>query len=157
MGNKNWPRWLYASMSKHFATAITGIPFITEGEDQAKQRLKDYVEFRMNGPVCTEISKGFWRLEVVVNLLFVCKRTDKQTYQIYQNSGVGVAAFLKAIPMSRFGTNTEEDTQDHLGCMVRKTHNGDEVEVINLGQVGADVFEMQSMVQGYYCMLLETD
>lgn len=153
--DKNWARWLYASMSHHFSERLAPIPFITEGEDQAKQRQQDYVEFRMNGPICTEISKDFWRVEVVVNLLFVCKRSDKNTYKIYQNSGIGLAAFIKAISAKKYG-NGLEDTQETFGCLIRATHNGEEVEVINLGQVGADVFEMQSMVQGYYRMLVET-
>lgn len=150
--NQNWPRWVFASFSKWFLDRAQGISFFVEGEDQKTEELANYFEFRMNGPVCTEISKDYWKLEAVVNILVVSKQNNTSIHTIHQNVGIAAAAFTKCVPMFHYGL-TDDNSQ--FGVMQLTTYEGEAIKITHIGQVNPEVKAMQSMVQGYYCMLLE--
>ena len=72
--NPHWPRWIFASAADYFKQAADGIelPILIEGIEEReaeKMRANDHVEFRINGPAVTELSRGYFRLDVDVNLL----------------------------------------------------------------------------------------
>ena len=72
--NPHWPRWIFASTADYFKQAADGIelPILIEGIDEreaAKMRVNDHVEFRINGPAVSELSRGYFRLDMDVNLL----------------------------------------------------------------------------------------
>lgn len=153
--NENWPRWIFASLSKWFESQRASIPFFVEGEDKSKQVNENYFEFRMNGPTTTEKSAGWWKLEVVVNVLIVAKQTKTNFHTVHNLVGVAGKAFAKCIPIYKYGANVGVDDSSFLGVMVLKEFQGEAIQITHLGQVSPDTKEMQSMVQGYYCMNLE--
>lgn len=151
--NKHWPRWILASFSKWFDDHREGIEMYVEGDDPNTAALSDYFEFRTNGPMMEEFSKGFWRLDVVVNLLVVSKRNDRSTHTLPTNLGILSAAFETNIPVYKFGNGVDDDRTVLLGCMVLV----DTIEVSQLGQVAPDIKELQAMVQGHYRMFIEVN
>ncbi len=148
--NQNWPRWVFASFSKWFYDLRQGVEFFVEGEDQKTESLENYFEFRMNGPVCTEISKDYWKLEAVINILIVSKQNVSSIHTIHRNVGIAAAAFTKCVPMKKYG-----DDSSQFGVMQLTTYEGEQIKISHIGQISPEVKVMQSMVQGYYCMLLE--
>lgn len=148
--NQNWPRWIFASFSKWFSDLRQGLDFFVEGEDQKLQESENYFEFRMNGPIMTEISKDYWRLEAVINILVMSKQNATDIHTVHRNVGIAAAAFTKCIPIYKYG-----DDGSQFGVMILTTYEKEQVRITHIGQVGPDVKAMQSMVQGYYCMLLE--
>ena len=152
--NKNWTRWIFASLTKHFDSKRDGVKLFIEGDDNDTATHSDYFEFRMNGPYLWEKSKDWWEFQVTLNLLVVHKRNDRSTHLFHSNVGIVVAAFEKAIGVFRFGEGQDDDGE-LLGCMQLVTDKENPIQVDHLGQVSPDVKEMQAMVQGTYCMYLE--
>lgn len=149
--NKHWPRWIFASLTKWFDDHKSGVFMYVEGDDADTGGQQDYFEFRMNGPICEESSKGWWRFDVMINILVVSKRNNTSTHTIYSNVGVVAAAFETNIPIYKFGNGVDDDREELLGCMVLV----DTIEITHLGQVNPDLKEQQSMVEGHYRMFIE--
>lgn len=155
MIDKNWARWIFASLSKHFQDNRQGIDFFVEGEDQKLENSENYIEFRMNGPIFNEVSKNFWKIEVVVNILVVSKQNAVDIHTIHRNVGIVAEAFKTCIPIKKYGDSIDDSPTQVLGFMIRKIADKKDVNISHIGQVSADVKEMQSMVEAYYCMYLE--
>lgn len=151
--NPNWPRWIFASFTKHFDSKRNSITLFIEGDDNDTAPLSDYFEFRLNGPYMWERSKDWWEIQVTINILVVHKRNDRSIHTLHDNIGIMVAAFEKAIGMFRYGTGLS-DNNERFGCMQLVTDKDNSIQVDHFGQVNADVKEMQAMVQGTYCMYL---
>lgn len=151
--NKNWARWIFASFSKHFDSKKDGVEMFIEGDDPKTADLRDYFEFRMNGPYMKETSKDWWEFQVTINILVVHKM-GSNIHTLHANVGKMVAAFEKAISMFRYGSGADDDNQ-RLGCMQLITDKDNAIQVDHLGQVNPDIKEMQAMVSGTYCMYLE--
>ncbi len=153
--NPNWPRWIFASVSKVFSATISPtLPFYAEGEDPKNLEKPRYVEFRMNGPVSTRKS-GEWRIEVVLNVLVVAKQNRDSIHPIHTDVGTAMNAFKNTINVYRYGSELVDD-RSYVGCLQRVEYEGKEVVVNHFGQINPDVRELQAMVQGYYRMVLDT-
>lgn len=149
--DKNWPRWIFASLTKWFDDHRDGVDLYVEGDDANTAALSDYIEFRMNGPVIEEHSKGWWCLDALVNILIVAKRNDRSTHTLQIIVGKVTAAFTTNIPVYKFGDGPDDDREVLLGCLTLV----DTIEVTQLGQVSPDIKEQQAMVQGHYRMFIE--
>ncbi len=154
--DKNWDRWIFASVSKHFDDNKQGFKLFIEGNDYDLSTETNYFEFRMNGPMLREMSKDFWKLEIVVNILVVSKRDDRSIHTIHSNVGIAAAAFTKCIPVFKYGSSDDDDRTIQLGVLELDTRGQLGIEISHFGQVGPDTKEMQSWVEGSYCMYLET-
>jgi hypothetical protein len=154
MINKHWPRWVFASVSEHFESRKQNLFFTVEGDEQKTQEQTDYFELRMNGPSVLKYS-GYHRLEIVINVLVVSKNNLTDIHTILRNVGIVTEAFTDFIPVYKYGSGVDDD-QEFLGCLVRCKYEGEEIKVSNLGQIDPNTKEQQSVVQGYYKMLLET-
>lgn len=122
-----------------------------EGDDANLTGLGDYIEFRANGPMLEESSKGWWRVDVIINILIVSKRNDRSLHTLPTNIGKVAAAFTTNIPIYKFGNTGDDDRTELLGCMTLF----DSIDITQLGQVSPDIKELQAMVQGHYRMFIE--
>lgn len=152
--DKNWPRWIFASFTKHFDSKKQGIKMFVEGSDYDTASESNYFEFRANGPYMWEKSKDWWEFQVTINILVVHKRNEKSIHTLYNTIGVVAAAFEKGIGMFRFGDGDDDDSVK-FGCMQLCTDKDNAIQIDHLGPVNADVKEMQAMVQATYYMQLE--
>lgn len=152
--DKNWPRWIFASFSKWFDAAKDGVPMFIEGDDYVTADLPDYFEFRTNGPHFWEQSKDFWQFQIIINILVVHKKNATSIHTLHANTGKMIAAFQNSVPMFRFGSGLDDDSQQ-FGCMQLMTDAKNVIQIDQLGQVKPEIKEMQAMVQGTYCMYLE--
>lgn len=140
----NWPRWIWASTSKHFADVFSaeGVPLFVEGDDRDTESFKDFAEFRLDGPRWVEVSRNYFRLDVPINVLLQSKMDDSNTHRIYRTIGTTLSAFIK-INVFRFG---DDDT--FVGCL--KLREGDPVRVNHFGQIDETVRILQATVEGHY-------
>ncbi len=152
MINKNWTRWIFASLTKWFDSQRDGIPLLIEGDEQEAGELKNYFEFRMNGPLFWEQSKNTFKIEVVVNILVVHKLGQGNLHAFQDLLGIAAAAFATNISIMKYGTGADDNRLVRFGCMVREN---EPVAITQLGQVDPQVKEMQAMVQSTYCMYHE--
>jgi hypothetical protein len=150
--NKNWPRWIFASLTKWFESQRDGISLLIEGDEQESGELKNYFEFRMTGPTIWEQSKNYFKIEVVVNILVVHKLGQGNLHLFQDLIGKAAAAFVTNIPVMKYGTGADDDRTVLFDCLIR---DSGPVDITQLGQVNPEVKEMQAMVQSTYCMYHE--
>jgi len=157
--NPNWPRWIFASVSKHFTDSVSaaGLTLFIEGQHRDTRELKDFLEMRTDGPTLREVSKGFWVFRLEINILVQSAMDDKNYHRIHQDVGVAAAAFATAIDVFKLGNNPQDD-QSYLGCLIliQNRSSQDYLEINHFGQIDKKTKLMQASVEGHYRMELET-
>ena len=161
--NPHWPRWIFASTADYFKQVSAGIerPILTEGIDEReaeKMRANDHVEFRVNGPAVTELSRGYFQLDVDVNLLLTSMMggQTRNAYDIVQQAGVFLQAAAGPIPIFKWGDGPDDD-ESLLGCLTLRSGKRDAVRVIHFGQISRDDRLRQSAVDARYQLFLSTN
>jgi hypothetical protein len=157
--DKNWPRWIFASVSNHFKQVAVDndIPILIEGlEDRLsyKVRDRDHAELRIDGPILNEISRNCFRLNVDVNILLQSYMSEANRYILIENCGVFLEGVTN-IPVFRYGTGPDDDSS-YLGCLEIKDENKGGFGVHHFGQLKPDVRVRESIVTVSYSMLLTT-
>lgn len=150
---ENWPRWAFASFSKHFATQFAVAPAIhlfVEGDDRDTAELKDFAEFRMDGPRIRKLSKGYYRLWVPVNILVQSTMDSEDTHRILRTIGRAVDSFHPTISIYKYGTDPVIDDSTLLICMKLMDNKTDELRVNHFGQVDTTTRLRQATVEGHY-------
>ena len=152
--NKNWSRWIHASIGEYFTNhfAVDSIPLFIEGQHRDTNTLQDFGELRIDGPRLTEVSKDCWLFRVEVNILLTSVMNDVNYHRIQQSVGIAQAGFV-VIPVFRYGT-PGDDSQ--LGCLqlLQSKLSRDFLEANQFGQIGMKADILQATVEGHYKMLL---
>jgi len=149
----HWPRWAFASFSKHFANQFAADPplhLFVEGDDRDTARKKDFAEFRMDGARIREMSKGYFRLYIPVNILVQSTMDSRDTHRIYRSVGKAVAAFTDTIAIYKLGTDPVIDDSTQLVCMTLIKDKLNELKVNHFGQVDTTTRLQQATVEGHY-------
>jgi len=159
--NPNWPRWIFATVSRHFndAAIAASIPLFIEGQHRDTLQFKDFFELRMDGPTLQEVSKGCWLLRIEINILVQSAMDDSNYHRIHQNVGILTAAFEKAISVYKLGKNDPDpDDQSFLGCLklLQNRETRDFLEINHFGIIDVKTKLVQATVEGHYSMLLQT-
>lgn len=158
MMNPNWNRWIFASVSNFFDSLKGSLDMYVEGTDKAGRRQeKDYIEFRLNGPYSTEISRDEWKLVFDVNILVCSIKDTKDIHRIYRNAGIVTSMFRGEIPIYKMGDGPEDNAAVLLGCAVLETEGrGGGIYVDHYGQIDPVLPVLQATVEAGYKMYLET-
>jgi hypothetical protein len=153
----NWIRWIVSSLNKHFNDALTaaGLPLFVEGPDRRTDKLQDYAEFRYSGPRFLELSKGYWQVDVDIDILVVSKTNDINIYTPEVGVGNVLAAFTNDVAVFQFGTGPGDDPNAQLGCLRLVPPNGG-LTVNNFGYPREQVRLRQASVEATYRMNLST-
>lgn len=156
--NPNWARWVFASV----ATYLKGIaqsenlPCLVEGLDDritAFMEAPDRCEVRITGPFTREISRNYFQVELLVNVLFTSTYDEtKNQYDILQKVGAFHEAMDGAIAVYRYGKQPGDDEHALVGCLSPLTGRHDAVKVIHFGQIDPTTRLKQSMVDARYRM-----
>lgn len=155
--NKNWPRWVFASISKHFDDRRQGLPLFIEGQSRDTLSLKDFIELRMDGPQFTEVSRNYWRIYCEVNMLVQSTMDDNNYHRIHTNVGIVAAAFT-GIELFKYGTSPS-DNQERWGCLslLQDTSKRQHLDIFHFGQIDKQTQIMQASVEGHYETYLKGD
>ena len=153
--NPNWPRWIFATVSKHFTDAAiaANIPLFIEGQHRDTRKEKELFELRTDGPTLREVSKGCWVLRVEINILVHSTMDDQNYHRIHQNVGIASAAFDKAIAVFKLGKNDPDpDDQSFLGCLqlIQNRETQDFLEINHFGQIELKSKIVQASVEGHF-------
>lgn len=148
----NWPRWIFASIGKHFESQVSGIPMMMEGEHRDDQSAKDSMEIRMDGPSINEINKNIWKITLDINVLINSAMDDINFFRLHVNVGKVSAAFI-TIQVLKYG-----DGEALLGCLELRQSSGNReiLKVNHFGQVAPDIKLLKATVEGHYEMFLKT-
>ena len=107
--NPNWARWVFASVATYLKQVAQSqqLPVLIEGLDERTTEFMnatDRCEVRITGPFTREVSRDWYQIEVVVNVLFVSRYEEqKNQYAIIQKTGV----FQEAMDGASPSTSTE--------------------------------------------------
>lgn len=149
--NENWIRWIKASIARHFKPCNTN--FFVEGFQRNTDKLPEWVELRLDGPSCRQLSKNTWQFDVTINLLIVVNG-GQNAYRMEEIQGEVSKPFTDCLEIFRLGEK-EPDDQTQLGCMILQTAGRDKIDVTNYGKLKPDISQSQSSIEGHYIMLLD--
>lgn len=158
--NPHWARWIFASVAtclKALADAHQ-IPALIEGVDDrtpAFMEATDRAEIRINGPYTQELSHGYYRLWVDLNVLLTSRYDgdQKNRHAFLVNAGLFQEAMDQPIHIYKFG-NQPGDDDSRLGCLVPRPGTRESVRVVHFGQSNATQRIKQSAVDARYVMYL---
>lgn len=155
--NPNWPRWIKLSVVNHFKTVIADrFVFFVEGSTRRTKDEHNYCEIRIDGPFLNEVSKGYWCVDITIDILVDSNKDSVDLVIHERNVGIILAGFNVPISIMKYG-NGEDDFPDILlGCLVPTPPPGGDIITTNFGQVEADTRIMQSTVEQTYHMNLRT-
>jgi hypothetical protein len=153
----NWPRWIVASVADHFKQLSDDIelPLLVEGIDEReaeKIRTMDHFELRLHGPETKEVSKGYFRLYVEINLLVTSFVGGEQqnAYDMTQFLGLIQQAASEDIPVHKYGNTPGVDDDSFLGCLKPDSARNEAVTVFHFGEIDRERHIRQSAVDGRY-------
>jgi hypothetical protein len=151
--NPNWPRWIFASVSKHFHDCRGALAFYIEGQER-NALTGDLLELRMDGPYQTEINKGYWKLFIEVSMLIQAIKDAKDYHKVHRYAGQVAAAFT-SIPVYKYGDGVDDD-QTVLGCLelVQDIGKRERIQINHFGQIEPSTPIIQSSVEGHYELFL---
>ncbi|KKM60634.1 hypothetical protein LCGC14_1539870 [marine sediment metagenome] len=147
---KHWPRWILASISKHFNDIVDtyNIPFFLEGTNRLVDDEKKFIECRIDAPDITQLNKNYYKLNTIINILWSFNQDNENFHETQRLIGI-INNAMDDICIYRYG-NDFIDNQELLGIM---TLQG-ETQIDDFGQVRSDVRLMQGTVEGTYKMYI---
>ena len=149
--SQHLPRWIISSVSQHFEGRRQGIFMFIEGQLRDTSDLKDFFELRVDGPYYTELSKGFWRVYIEINVLIQSAQDKEDRFRIYKTAGVVAAAFEQVISIFKYGDEVGDDNS-LVGCMklLGDKEARERIQISHFGQVGPETGISQSTVEAHY-------
>lgn len=142
MLNKNWTRWIRASIYKHFNTYRENLILFFEPQERIS---REYVEVRANGPIYIQLNRKEYDVLIDVSTI-ITTIVSKDMYNIFKRQGIVESIMGKPINVLKYG-----DGDGSLGCLKL---NGRLVSNY-FGKIAHDVTLEQATVEGQYQMTLE--
>jgi hypothetical protein len=161
----NWARYVFASIAlvlKGIATD-NGLPVLVEHLDERSEAFissSDQVEIRITGPFISEPSKGYFCIEVAVNVLLKSRYDGerKNAYTILKAAGLYQEAMSGEIPVWNYGgeagdyQDDDPSSQVFLGCLRPKAGRNEATRVFNFGQADPVEKVKESVVDAHFVM-----
>ncbi len=151
--DKNWPRWIMASIAKYFSDVVATIPLpiLVDGVDEREpEKLHyDHAELRITGPYCTELSRNYFRILVDVNVLLTELMDKVNAYDLQTWCGVIAAAMDGPINVYKYGNEVGDDSS-WVFCLTPVNGRIDPNRILHFGQLGRTDRIRQSMIDGHF-------
>jgi hypothetical protein len=144
--NENWPRWFFASISKHFDDNTTYKMFV-EGEPRETWDTQDFFECRIDGPDFTNLSKHLWLAIVEVNILVQSVVNFEDMHRIHTMAGEAAAAFDTPLVIYQYG-----DDDAVLACLelIQEARTKESIIISHFGRINPDQPLLQATVGGRF-------
>jgi len=161
--NPNWARWVFASVATYLKGVADSqqLAALVEGLDERTtefMQATDRCEIRITGPFTRELSRNYFRLEVVANVLFLSRYEEsKNQYAVVKTIGVFQEAMDGAIAVYKYGNEPGDDETALIGCLSPANGRNDRVRVLHFGQIDPTTKLKQSMVDARYAMEISTN
>ena len=164
----NWARWVFASVAKALKEVVATEQNLAVLVEQLDERTKEFeqktnkVEIRITGPSTQELSKGYFRNCVDMNVLLTCRYdgAQKNAYTIFRLAGLYQAALSTPIGVWNYGSEDgdyiegQPDTLVFIGCLKPRPGIQDSTKVLHFGQIDPVSKLSQTMVDARYVMYL---
>lgn len=154
--NESWPRWLKASIYKHFDTRKGSYHLSFEGlNPRGTTELPSWAELRVDGPYCQELSKDYWNLYVEINVLISAQKNPDNLYAWDTMLGKFLSAFESSINVYKKGSGVVDD-DSLVGCLAMLVGTRQQLQVSQFGQIEPDSNLQQAVIEAHYQMNLTT-
>ncbi len=155
--NKNWPRWFFASITKHFDDETTFKLFV-EGEPRETWEDQDFLECRTDGPDFVEVSKNVWHANVDVNILVQSVVNNEDMHKIHRMVGEVAEAFVKPLIIYKYGNDDLVDDDSVLICLelLQDIRSRELLVISHFGRINPNQPLLQATVGGRFKANLET-
>ena len=152
MFNRNWPRWLSASVNNHFSQLeAEGTDVFYEGQVRQTAKWDDFIEVRMDGPFWRETTKNEFILKIEVNIL--TQHTIQPSKNLYkaQITDGRVGELLTTIAVYKLGSEVGDD-ESQIGCLtlISNPASRDWTKHNEFGQVEPKTKLRQKSVEAHY-------
>lgn len=146
--NDNWPRWIFASVSKHFETALSSFKMFIEGEERDKWEKSDFIELRVDGPYFREIQSS-WIAKIEINILLQVVMVN-DVHLIHRNTGLIASAFTPIV-VYKYGDGVDDD-DSQIGCLklVQNIRANELLVISHFGKIKPDLPLLQASVEGHF-------
>lgn len=111
--NENWTRWIKSSVAKHFDSNVSGITMFVAGSIRPSSE-DDHFDLRINGPDYDEVSAEYYFVDVGINALVSCIKSN-DLYKPDELKGKVLQGFTDVIEVHEW-----QDGDAYLTCL-RKT------------------------------------
>lgn len=152
MYNANVPKWIYASLCKHFNTVAAGmsIPFYAEGLDDETSEVyqNTNISFRMDGPLSYEGS-SLTDHNVDLQLFLTAVGELESGYDVWDYAGTLAEALRGVIPVYQI----PESPATQIGCLDLDPRRAVEsVRIVNFSRVStsSNVRQMAAVARLLY-------
>lgn len=154
--NKNWARWIFASISKHIDDRKGTLDLYIEGQYRQNRVKKDNIELRMDGPYITEINKNYFDVYVEINILVSSYMDNTNYHRIHEDVGIVANILSSPVGLYKYG-NSLVDTGEQFGCLtlIQDTQSRDRVQINHFGIINPQDNLMQASVEAHYKIFLE--
>ena len=157
--DNNLPRWIFASVTKHFfdgLDALNDLPIIIEGQHKDDIDSEDYYELRINGPVITQLNSKQFQLEFEINMIVSSTLNDTNFHRLYRYVGDCCTVFFTKLQIFKYGDGSNDDSS-LLSCaeLVQDSGSKDAVIVQHYGQIDPNIKLLQATVSGKFIILTE--
>lgn len=155
----NLARWIMSSIAVYFkpiADSLSLTYFVDGVDERETDTMRvEHAEVRVNGPNIREISKGYWRVHVDINIMLTdyMQMSSENAYDINQWGGAFLAAMMNPIPIYRFGSRGDDD-DSLIGCLTQRSKFAEPAKLIHFGQVSIEDRIRQAVVDGRFEMYL---
>ncbi|KKM60633.1 hypothetical protein LCGC14_1539860 [marine sediment metagenome] len=145
---EHWNRWIYASVTKHFSTesAIYALPVFLEGTNRLVDGEQKFIECRVSIPSFSKLHGNYYKLDVVVNILWTFNQDDEDFHEPQRISGI-ITNMMGNICIYRYGNGIHDD-DTLLGQLQQKGA----IRAQDFGQIRQDVRLMQGVVVSNYTL-----
>ena len=161
--NPNWARWVFASVATYLRDIAkeAKLPVLVEGlDDRTNEFMEatDRCEVRITGPYTREVSRNYFQVTLLVNVLFTSHYEEqKNQYAILNAIGVFHEAMDGPIAVYKYGNGPDDDEHELVGCLIPANGKNDSVRVLHFGQTDPTTRLKQSMVDASYKMEISTN
>jgi hypothetical protein len=150
--NENWPRWIFASVTKHFDGNLNAYEIFYEGQKRSAENFQtDLIEVRMDGPYYLQLSKTEYNAKIEINLLAQAAIDEKDFHKIHRMVGVVATGFAPGIQVFKYGNGVVDD-DSLIGCLdlIQDRQNREFLVINHFGQLDPEKQIMQATVEGHY-------
>ena len=158
IGNPNWDRWIFSSMSGDFKTEFENDNQIfIEGTHHELPNDTELLEFRMDGPQRRQAHRGQFILYVEINILVRSFMDDDDFHKMRRLVGEVATWLGQDRCIYRYGDGTDDD-ESLLGTLTLKNRKPYEnVRVNHFGQIDPAFRIEQATVEASFELHISVD
>ena len=152
--NKNWNRWIYTSIAKHFNTTIAtpnSLYLYIAGRSDDTGKKSEFIELRVSPIQTTEISKNNYKINVTIDVLYSVQLVPEDSYRAQTVAGL-IENAITDICVYKYGKESVDDDSFLGGLQLQRQP----VESNCFGQISSDTRLIQGVVSASLQMKIRT-